>query len=510
MKHLTNFVNDLYCLQNQLVIIIFSLILISGSITPAVFAQAPEASTGAGARGGVDVDGSWYVGENLKVGDFFKYKLCHQMYKDCTDFWLSFWVEKEITVPEDLWRFQVLIEDGNKVVKGYMNIGKVAPEPTGGSDNIISYGAIYKSSISWLSGFVTAEIDQPGKGPKDFRLPSWGKIANIGGEQVAPIGLETINVRSGEYDTIVVGWKSGGKTSHIWVVDEFPFPVKAQTYEHVTEGVPPLEYRFELHEYKENVSADPFTNFTDTEQKKADAGCPDSAPVVKNVENTNTNSMFVKMFYGPERPRIGCDMVFSIEFMKVYSSDLFEGQVHYDILKVDVVDGKTIPIASAANDEGYPEFFTTSGKILRTWLLQGEPGLQTFAIMVYGIGPEFIAPSVGAGFFTFDVDIQGAKSTSKPIVAAETETSIPGWIKNNAEWWADGLIPDSGFVSGIQWLISNDIMKLPPTEQGTGSDNVIPGWIKNNAEWWADDMIPDSAFVSGLQWLISNGIMKLS
>ena len=502
-------------MQNQLVIIIFSLILISGSVAPAVLAQTPEASTGAGARGGVDVNGSWYVGEGLKVGDFFKYKLCHQMYKDCTDFWMSFWVEKEITVPEDLWRFQVLIEDGNKVVKGYMNVGKVAPEPTGGSDNIITYGAVYKSSISWLSGFVTAEIDQPGKGPKEFRLPSWGKIANIGGEQVAPIGLETISVPSGEYDTIVVGWKSGGKTSHIWVVDEFPFPVKATTYEHVTEGVPPLEYRFELHEYKENVSADPFTNFTDTEQIKADAGCPDPAPVVKNVENTNTNSMFVKMFYGPERPRIGCDMVFSIEFMKIYSSDLFEGQVHYDILKVDVVDGKTIPIASAANDEGYPEFFTTSGKVLRTWLLQGEPGLQTFAIMVYGIGPEFIAPSVGAGFFTFDVDIQGAKSTSKPTLTppqapAEPETSIPGWIKNNAEWWADDLIPDSGFVSGIQWLISNDIMKIPPTEQGVGSGNVIPGWIKNNAEWWADDMIPDSAFVSGLQWLISNGIMKLS
>jgi len=39
---------------------------------------------------------------------------------------------------------------------------------------------------------------------------------------------------------------------------------------------------------------------------------------------------------------------------------------------------------------------------------------------------------------------------------------------------------------------------------------VIPFWIKNNAGWWADGMIPDDAFVSGLQWLISNGIMKIS
>jgi len=65
-------------------------------------------------------------------------------------------------------------------------------------------------------------------------------------------------------------------------------------------------------------------------------------------------------------------------------------------------------------------------------------------------------------------------------------------------------------VSGIQWLISNDVMIIPPTEQGTGSDNVIPDWIKNNAGWWADGQIDDSSFVSGLQWLISNGIMKIS
>ena len=89
-------------------------------------------------------------------------------------------------------------------------------------------------------------------------------------------------------------------------------------------------------------------------------------------------------------------------------------------------------------------------------------------------------------------------------IAPIPETSIPDWIKNNAGWWADGQIDDSSFVAGIQWLISNDVMTIPPTEQGTGSDDVIPSWIKNNAGWWADGQIDDSSFVSGLQWLISN------
>ena len=96
------------------------------------------------------------------------------------------------------------------------------------------------------------------------------------------------------------------------------------------------------------------------------------------------------------------------------------------------------------------------------------------------------------------------------IPNAFTQDVIPDWIKNNAGWWADGQIDDSSFVSSIQWLISNGVMVIPPTEQGAGSDNVIPSWIKNNAGWWADGQIDDGSFVSGLQWLISNGIMTIS
>ena len=135
---------------------------------------------------------------------------------------------------------------------------------------------------------------------------------------------------------------------------------------------------------------------------------------------------------------------------------------------------------------------------------------------MYGTGPQYIVPNPEFfGYIVFDIDIlsgsngSGSLETLTPT-PTETEISIPTWIKNNAGWWAEGLIPDSAFVSGLQWLISNDIMNIPPTEQGEGSDNVIPAWIKNNAGWWSNGEIPDSAFVSGLQWLISNGIMNIS
>ena len=89
-------------------------------------------------------------------------------------------------------------------------------------------------------------------------------------------------------------------------------------------------------------------------------------------------------------------------------------------------------------------------------------------------------------------------------------TAIPEWIKNNAAWWADGQIDDNSFVQGIQYLIKEGIMKIPPTTQGTGSGgNEIPEWIKTNAAWWADGQIDDETFVQGVQYLIKEGIMKL-
>ena len=196
-------------MRNIIFVTLFSFILVGGSVVPATFADHVSAGSGIGAGlGGVNHPGSWYAGENLKIGDYFKYKVCHAEYKDCTDFWFSMWLEKEVfDGPEDMLRFQVLVEDGNKILKGKMDVGKVAPEPMGGtvSDNIMRYASVYKNSISWLSSFSTADIDQPGKGPKAFSKVSWGKIANIGGEQVSPIGMETITVPAGEYDTILVG-----------------------------------------------------------------------------------------------------------------------------------------------------------------------------------------------------------------------------------------------------------------------------------------------------------------
>ena len=145
----------------------------------------------------------------------------------------------------------------------------------------------------------------------------------------------------------------------------------------------------------------------DTEQQKADANCPTEYVKEKLVQNTNTNTMQVTIFYGPETPKIGCDLEFNIQFKKSYSSDIWENQIHYDILRVD---SELVPIASAAEDEGRDKFFSTSGQVNRFWLMQGEPGLQNFALIVYGTGPQYVVPNPEFfGYIVFDIDTFGGR-----------------------------------------------------------------------------------------------------
>ena len=96
-----------------------------------------------------------------------------------------------------------------------------------------------------------------------------------------------------------------------------------------------------------------------------------------------------------------------------------------------------------------------------------------------------------------------------PLAASAQSDAIPSWIKNNAGWWADGVIDDGSFVSGIEWLVSNNIIEVPATAVSGTAESTIPGWVKNTASWWADNQISDDDFVNAIQHLIKVGIMTV-
>ena len=70
---------------------------------------------------------------------------------------------------------------------------------------------------------------------------------------------------------------------------------------------------------------------------------------------------------------------------------------------------------------------------------------------------------------------------------------IPEWVKNNASWWSERQISQTEFTNGLEFLINEGIIYIPPTEPGIpGPDKIIPDWVRNTAGWCADDKIPDS------------------
>ncbi len=77
------------------------------------FAQGVQTS------GGVDVEGTWYLGEGLQVGDYFEYSLCELDLNDCAPIKLQMWIKGEIPYEsESLWDTRVVIYDGDKIIKG--------------------------------------------------------------------------------------------------------------------------------------------------------------------------------------------------------------------------------------------------------------------------------------------------------------------------------------------------------------------------------------------------------
>ena len=85
------------------------------------------------------------------------------------------------------------------------------------------------------------------------------------------------------------------------------------------------------------------------------------------------------------------------------------------------------------------------------------------------------------------------------------------------------MISDAEFVTTIEYLIKVQIMALPgaggsgdaaepnaPEDSGVpDSVIIIPDWIKLSAGWWSDEMISDAEFVTAIEWMIANGLIRL-
>ncbi|HWP78730.1 MAG TPA: peptidase [Candidatus Nitrosotenuis sp.] len=180
---------------------------------------------------------------------------------------------------------------------------------------------------------------------------------------------------------------------------------------------------------------------------------------------------------------------------------------------------KEIRYAYSVKDSTGDEFIVNTGNNANLIGISVPSGVDSRLITIPSKGSYTLQlVLVGRGLIDFDQFVpaimqfeigeakpQDASQTPKPAQAA-----IPNWIRNNAKWWADGTIGDTDFVQGIQFLIKEGILKIPPTTMDKApTSSQIPAWVKNNAKWWSEGTITDDDFVKGIQFLVSQGIIRV-
>jgi len=112
--------------------------------------------------------------------------------------------------------------------------------------------------------------------------------------------------------------------------------------------------------------------------------------------------------------------------------------------------------------------------------------------------------------YTSWFDSQFQNTSIYNILGYDDPVSMPNWIRNNAEWWATGKISDSTFVTGIEFMLENNIIMISNIPSGNVSEDGIPVWIRNNANWWSQDLISEEEFVNSLKFLIQERIIVIN
>ena len=115
------------------------------------------------------------------------------------------------------------------------------------------------------------------------------------------------------------------------------------------------------------------------------------------------------------------------------------------------------------------------------------------------------------GTYVLELEYLGDKSSTQFIIEDTGKIALPFWIKDLAHMWiTEPLVTDKDFARALEYLIEKGIINIPYTEPGTETVSSIPEWVKNNAEWWIEGKISDTEFALALQYLVKAGIITVN
>jgi hypothetical protein len=191
-------------------------------------------------------DNNWYPGEGIRQGMYVKYRIEDYDTNEKQPYVLTLYFQQQDQ--DGNWIVPATVEADSRVLNGTLKLSETMSPLAGGEvpPEMNEFIGGYQSSLLWLDAFTTKSA------PLSLTAGSWGKIAAIGGSEVKPAGSEKVSFAGAQSvcgasscDSTRVSWHKG-VDSNVWIVNEFPFPVKAQTYADVTTPPAPIQYRFEL------------------------------------------------------------------------------------------------------------------------------------------------------------------------------------------------------------------------------------------------------------------------
>ncbi len=185
------------------------------------------------------------------------------------------------------------------------------------------------------------------------------------------------------------------------------------------------------------------------------------------------------------------------------------GNLEIDVEEITLSGNEKITVEVNGNIENYQRGESISLKIT-------HPDGSTSNVNIKG---QF------NGDFTAHISIEeNWKSGNYSIIASYDEKDfgqvnfllnkilVPGFFKNIAYWWSDGLIEDFEFVDGVEFLINEKIIDIPNLSKNTigGNEETVPDWIRQNMGWWARGLTSDTELVNVIQYLVEKGIIQIN
>ena len=343
------------------------------------FAQTPE----------------WYPGEGIKQDMYVKYNIQDYDTNSRQPYVLTLYFQQQDQ--DGNWIVPANVEANGRVLQGTLKLSDTMSPLLGGEipQEMREFINGYQNSLLWLDASTTKTE------PLSLTAGSWGKTASIGGGEVKPAGTQQVQFAGAQgvcgapsCDATLITWRKG-VDSKVWVVNEFPFPVKAETYADVTTPPQPIQYKFELLETGQGQPAAP----TGTGEA---SGPP--------IDRTTTDGSHVILTWDPVNIQPNSAVNFGLEFRDARNSPLTN--VAYDLTVRDA-NGQTI---QELNDQQ-----TQSGTAAHQ-VTFNSTGPKTVTVQISSIGSRPVGQLIES------TDFNVAVVPEFPIGAAVVTAAVIGFI----------------------------------------------------------------------------------